>query len=518
MKKYLLALLTLLSLTSCSSSQVKSKGQEITVNIEAEPNVLDPRKAIYISDYNVIHTFSEGLYRLGKDGDAEPALAKETKISEDGTTYTIKLRESFWSNGDPLTAHDFIYAWKCILDKDFAAPAAHFFYCIKNAKEIKEGTLPSSLFGAVALDDYTIEIELVRPTPYFTDLLKNTAYLPVHRRLAQEEKPYATSVDTLVSSGPFVMTEWKSKDVIVLEKNPYYWNADAVKLNKLSFVMVDENTALSMVQNGELDWAGAPNSTLPIDSIDTLKNEGLIEKTPLLASYWIRVNTEKEELKSPSVRRSLAMAINRTEICKHILHGEGNPATGIVPALMGLQDKPYFEDGDVSAAQSLLAKSGKKKLNLKLSFANYPNYKKMAEVIQDQWKSSLGANITLDPQDPKVFLDNVYKGNYDLAVGRWVADMKDPVTFLQNYTSKNHGPNSTGWESSQYVEAFEKSFYETGALRRKALQETEQIIMNDMPVIPVYNHVMLHLKNEKLKGVNLSQTSIIDFSHAYLEN
>ncbi|MCH9621137.1 MAG: Oligopeptide-binding protein OppA [Chlamydiia bacterium] len=513
-------LLILLFFASCDKiSEKKENAQEIIVNIESDPIKLDPRKATLITDYNIIKTFSDGLFRANHLGETTPALVENYSVSSDKIKYEFELKKTFWSNGDPLTAHDFIYAWKCSLSPDFPSQCAHLLYPIKNAKNIKEGNLPISMIGAYAKDDYTLVVELEKPTPYFLDLTKNVIYFPVNETYDKNHSNIFANADTIISNGPFNIKSWKNNNEIVLEKNPYYWESDRVKLSKVTMIMVDSDTAFRMYEQGDLHWIGAPNSNLPIDSIVSLKNDDKVNKTPLIATYWIRVNTNKPNLQDVKMRKSLAYSINRTEICKHILHGEGNPATGIVPELLGLQEKPYFIDGDTETAKALFKQTGvKKNLNLRLSFASNSKQQVIAQAIQDQWKKALDIDVVLEPLEAKVFYSNIAKGDYDLACGRWVADYKDPVTFLDVYKTRDSGVNQTGWENVSYIKALNESFNQVNENRIALLKESEKVLIDEMPVIPVYNFMMLHLKDEKLKDVVLTDMSHIDFKYAYIEH
>ena len=516
---YIPTLFFLLTLVSCDqNTKTEETKQEIIVNIEAEPTLLDPRKARLITDYNVIKTFCEGLYRTNKEGKTAPALVEKATISKDRKRYEFELKKTFWSNGDSLTAHDFVFAWKSALHKDFPAANANLLYPIKNAKQIKSGELPASMIGAYAKDDYTLVVELEKPIPYFIELLKNVIYFPINQSHIIKHPECFTHAAQSISNGPFILTSWKNKNEITLEKNPYYWESDVVQLQHLTLVMVDPDTGFNMFQQKDLHWVGAPNSRLPLDSIESLKRTDKLGKTPLLATYWIRVNTNKEYLKSKELRNSLAQSIDRHSICKHILHGEGNPATGLVPKLLGLQKNPYFKDGNIEEAQRLFKESSMKKpLSLTLSFADVDNHKTIAQAIQDQWKKSLGIDIKLEPLEAKIYFDKISNGDYELACGRWVADYEDPVSFLDVYKTKQVGTNCTGWENSEYIKALDDSFNHTGEERRALLHKSESILMKDMPVIPVYNLVMLHLQDEKLHDVVLTEISHIDFKYAYVK-
>lgn len=515
-------------LTGCSncksSTGVSSSGQEISLNIEGEPATLDGRKARLLSDFNLIRTLNEGLFRINKEGITSKAIAENVSLSNDGKTYTITLQETLWSNGDPLTAHDFIYSWKSSLDKNFPAPNASFLFPIKNAAAIKEGFLPMSMLGASAKDDYTIVVELESELPFFTELLALPIYFPVNESLERSNPTWASDSDNHVCNGPFKIQSWKHKNEIIVEKNNRYWDKNKVRLQKLTMVMVDQDTAFSLYQNKELQLVGSPYSKIPVDAIPSLEAQNALRKGPFLGTYWIRTNVESFPLQNKHFRKSLASSIDRKSIIEHVLYGTGDIATGIVPTSMGLQEEPYFTDGDTEEAQSAfkvalreLSISSKNLPELTLTYKAESNNDKIAAAIQDQWRKTLGIILKLEPLEHKVYIDRISKGDYQLACGSWIADFKDPINFLEVFKTKAVGTNNTGWESPNYIEAIESTYKTMGTdARREALVATEQMLLEDMPVIPIYHYNMIHLQDENLKDVVLSDTGNIDFKWAYV--
>jgi oligopeptide transport system substrate-binding protein len=515
-----------LSFSSCSKEVNEKKSpssHKITINIQEEPSTLDHRKARLMFDYNTIRTFNDGLFRTGRDGKAAPAIAESYTVSEDMKTYVFKLKKTNWSNGVALSAHDFIYSWKSSLNKNFPAPNAALLFPIKNAKEIKEGALPASMLGVYADGDLTLVVELERPVPFFTDLLTIPIYFPLNESVDQAHPDWSTSADHYVCSGPFKMVDWKHKNEILAEKNKYYWDTDQVKIQNITMVMVDPVTAFSMQQNGELSWVGAPYSNFPPEALEMLKANKTLQKDPFLATNWIRTNTNYTPLNNREFRQSLAFAINRKDITQHVLQGEATVATGIVPISMGIQEKPYFTDNDEKMATELLS-IALKKMNLtketlpqlKLTFACTENSDKIATAIQDNWRKVLGINVILEPVESKIYIDKIGKGDYQLACGRWGADFNDPISFLDVFKTRSSGTNNTGWESPDYISAIEDTYkYMDFDKRKSGLAKAEQILINDMPVIPVYHFTMLHVQDPSLKDIVLTQCGEIDFKYAY---
>lgn len=519
-----------LTISSCGcgckdSKKRQASKQEIKINIVAEPSTLDPRKTRSLNDMNLARNLMEGLMRVNKDGLTSPALAQKYQVSEDMKTYTFKLRESKWSNGDPLTAHDFIYAWKKVVSPDFPSDYAFMLFSIKNAKAIKEGILPTTMLGVEAKDDYTLVVKLEYPVPFFLELVTSPTFFPINKNVEQEDANWSRSPDTYVSNGPFQLLEWRHHDEIVATKNPHYWDAENVNLDRISMVMVDGDTGLKMFQGKELDWEGSPFSSIPVDTIAALKANNQIQTDPMLGTFWIRTNTALYPFHNDKMRKALAIAIDRREIVDHVTLGNQIPATGIVPTSMGLQQTPYFEDGNQEAAASMLkvaleeeALTIEKMPELTLTYVSDIRSHRVAQTIQDQWKRSLGINVKLEPLDAKVYFSRISKGDYQLACGSWIADFRDPINFLEVFKTKHVGTNNTNWESLDYQKAIANSYLASSDQDRKEnLRQGEEILMDGMPVIPVFHYTMLHVKNDTLCDVVLTEGGQIDFKWAYVK-
>jgi len=504
----------------------KKAEQVIRISIENEPQTLDPRKTRSLGDMNLIRNFWEGLVRTDKTGLVQPAIAEKYTISNDNKTYQFNLKETNWSNGDPLTAHDFVYAWKKTISPDFLSDYAFLLYSIKNAKAIKEGQLPMSMLGVRAADDYTLVVELESATPYFLELVALPVFFPVNQRVDKQNPDWFRNSNTYVSNGPFQMAKWNHNDLIVATKNLGYWDRDVVNLDRIDMVMVDSETSYLMFENDELDWQGSPYSSVPTDALERLKGENKVFISPFLGTYWIRTNTSLYPFHSSEIRKALALSINRNEIVEHVTCGDQTPATGIVPASMGLQSTPYFVDGDVEQAMNVFQCAlEKENMNIEnfpeltLTYTATARHHKIAQAIQDQWRNSLGIVVKLEPLEKKVYLDRLSKGDYQMACGDWIADFRDPVSFLEIFKAKSFGSNNTSWESLDYQKALESSYLvQDGQERLETLRDSEQIIMDEMPVIPIFHHSMVHLKNDCLKDVVLNDTGHIDFKWAYVVN
>jgi len=517
-------------LYSCSSSNLPSseigKNSSLRINLVDDPSTLDPRKSRSLSDRTIMNMLYEGLTRINREEKVEPALAQVIEVSSDLTTYTFYLRNAEWTNGEAVKASDFAYAWKKVLDPKFPSDNAFQLYPIKNAKGIKQGTLPSDSLGVEIIDDQTLKVYLEQPTPYFLELTAFPAFFPVCASADKQNPYWAEKEATIVSCGPFRLQKWKHNDELQVVKNETYWDAVSVKLAKIAMCMVQAETELKMYEKKELDWIGSPLSIIPLDSLQSFKKEQNIKTKPMLGTYFFRVNTAKSFLSNINVRKALAIAVDRKAIVEHVLQGEQLPATGLVPISMGIQKGPYFQDHDVEEAKRLFQK-GLAESNLgpsevpclTLIFpSNEKNYL-VAQVVQEQWREALGIHVKIEAVESKVYFDRLVKHDYDMATGSWVADFNDPINFLEVFKFKSASTNNTSWENAEYTKLLdESSALSDPEERRSVLSQSEDLLIKEMPVIPVFYYNMLFASQAHVKEMVLSSMGNLDFKWAHLEN
>ncbi|WP_243291339.1 peptide ABC transporter substrate-binding protein [Bacillus sp. FJAT-47783] len=502
--------------------------QELRVNIRTEPFSLHPGLANDSTSGTVLRQTFEGLTRINPDGEPEMAAAEDVEISEDLTKYTFKLRDAKWTNGDPVTAQDFEYAWKWALDPEHESQYAYQLYYIKGAEAYNTGKGSVDDVGVKAVDEKTLEVTLENPTPYFLELTAFYTYLPVNKNVAEaNDKWYTDAGDTYITNGPFKMTEWSHNDKIVLEKNADYWDADKVKLEKIDMFMInDSNTELSMFQSGELDWAGSPIGELPTEALPKLKDEGTLEVQAIAGTYWYKFNTENEFLKSKSLRKALAYAIDRKSIVEKVTQGGQIPAMAAVPPSMFPEnEKGYFKDNDVEEAKKLLDEAvkelglnGPEDIKLTLSYNTLESHAKIAQAIQDMWKKNLGISVELDNAEWNVYIDKLHQGNYDIGRMGWLGDFNDAINFLELYRDKNGGNNDTFWEHPEFKKLLIDSQSEADADKRiQMLKDAEKILMDEMPIAPIYFYTNTWVKKDNLKDVYVSGLGDAQFKWAYFE-
>lgn len=503
--------------------------QLFRANIRTEPGSLNPNLATDSTSSSVLLQTFEGLTRIGQDGKPENAMASDVQVSDDLQTYTFTIRDGAeWTNGDPVTAQDFEYAWKWALDPMNQAKYAYQLYYLVNAEAANAGEVSVDEVGVKAVDEKTLEVQLENPTPYFLELTAFYTYFPVNSKIAKENPEWYTDAGELyTSNGPFKMDSWEHQSEIVLVKNDNYWDADTVKLDRIELYMIDDaNTELQMYENGELDWAGAPLGVLPTEAIPSLQDEGKIITEPIAGTYWYKFHTEKEPLTSVHIRKALAYAIDRKAIVENITKAGQIPAMAAVPpTMMPGNEEGYFEDGNVELAKEELQK-GLDELGLSsveelptitISYNTSEAHAKIAQAIQQMWNENLGINTELSNEEWAVYLESVHAGDFQVARLGWLGDFNDPINFLELYKELG-GNNDTRWHSEEFASLLEQSKTETDPdARMDLLKQAEQIFMDEMPVSPIYFYTNSWLQAENLNDVVVSGLGDVQFKWAYFE-
>lgn len=503
--------------------------QVFKANISSEPFSLNPSLANDSTSGNVLHQTFEGLTRIGEDGEPKEAMASEIETSDDLKTYTFTIREDAkWSNGDPVTAKDFEYAWKWALDPNNNANYAYQLFYVKNAEKANAGEVDLDSVGVTAVDEKTLKVELVNPTPYFLELTAFYTYFPVNSKIAQDvDKWYSDAGENYTSNGPFKMVEWEHNNKIVLEKNENYWDKDAVKLERIEFAMINDfNTELKSFQNGEFDWAGSPFGSIPTEAIPKLKKDGELNIEPIAGTYWYKFNTEKKPFNNEKIRKAFAYSIDRKALVENITKAGEVPAMAAVPPTMfSDNEEGYFKDANFDKAKELLEEGLKEEgygsvedlPAITLSYNTNESHAKIAQAIQDMWKKNLGVNVELDNAEWAVYLDKIHQGDYQIGRLGWLGDFNDPINFLELYKEKG-GNNDTRWHNDEYASLLEESQTETDSDKRTALlKEAEGILMDEMPISPIYFYTNKWVQDDSLKGVVMSGLGDIQLKWAYFE-
>lgn len=452
--------------------------------------------------------------RIGLDGEVEFGIADSYDLSEDYLTYTFHLRPAQWSNGDEVTAYDFEYTWKKIID-----PKSGFnlgvpnFYCIKNAREAFQGEKPLDSVGIKALDDKTLQVELCHPTPYFLEVVSTTYYLPVNAHIDQQIPNWPTlNGNQFICNGPFILDYRKIENEAVVTKNPNYWDPSLPHLSKIRVSIIkDLSTQLNLFEKNQIHWLGRPFAKISLDAIDHLRKAGKIHFSKTLDVYWFFLNTESFPFHNKKMRKAFAYAINRQAIIDHILKGEETPACSILPYQLATQDTPFFKDNDQERALQLfneaLDELGITKDQLPEITLNYNTsivYLRIGEAVQQQWKRAFGVNIRLEQQDMKFHFEKLQKGNFQIGGVQWHSWLRDPIYNMQTFLENRDGINMSRWVSQEYIDLVRLADMEMNPEKRKKLfNQAEAILMEEMPIIPIFFATYPYAKNDKLKDVNI---------------
>ncbi|RKD23613.1 oligopeptide transport system substrate-binding protein [Caminicella sporogenes DSM 14501] len=543
-RKFVLTLTVLLILTTvlsgCGSSKTTQQPQEknetsnnepvvLNFNLAADPRTIDPGLNDAIDGSHVINNTFEGLMRE-IDGKLENAMAEKVDISDDGTVYTFHIRDAKWSDGKPVRAQDFEYAWKRVLDPSTAAPYSYHMFYIKNAKAYYEGKAKIEDVGIKAIDDKTFKVTLETPTSYFLSLITRPAFMPVRKDIVEKApETWAKDPNLAVSNGPFILADYKTADKLVLKKNPNYWAADTVKIDQINYLMIIEaSTALTAYESGEIDIIG----NIPSQEIPRLMGEdSTFHVLPMLGTYYLIFNVNRPPTDDVKVRRALALAIDRKAITENVKRSGEIPATGFNPA--GLKDSQgrdfnktagdygiNVDGGNIEEAKKLLAKAGypdgKGFPEITLLYNTSESHKAIAEAIQEMWKKNLGINIRLANQEWAVFQDTRKQGNFDIARGGYISDYPDPVGLLELFTT-NSANNAPHWSNKEYDELIAKSRLVKGTERDELLYKAQDILMKEMPVTPIFYYTDPVMVKDYVKGWQKNSMSYWYFGRVSIE-
>lgn len=488
----------------------------------AEPQELDPHIVTGLPEHHIIVGLLEGL--VLKDPatlEPMPGMAESWDISNDGKTYTFHIRANArWSNGDPVTSDDFVWSWWRALQPALGNLYAYMYYPINNAEAYATGKLDDfSQVGVKAIDTKTLEVTLANPTPYFLQLLDHYSMFPVHRATVEkfgdptERGTRWTRAGNFVGNGPFILKQWDLNRLVMIEKSPTYYDADKVQLNAIRFYPTENvSTEERMFRAGQLHVTGS----LPADKIAVYKktNPQALRISPYLGTYFYRINTTVEHLTDKRIRRALAMAINRQQIIDTVTKGQQMPAfTFTPPNTLGYTAENGFAE-DVETAKALLAEAGYANGEgfppTELLYNSSEGHRKLAVAIQQMWKKHLNIDISLNNQDWKVYLDSVTTGNYQIARAGWIGDYVDPNTFLDMWLTDG-GNNSTGWHNDEYDRLISEAAprAEERTQRYAHFRRAEAMLMDAMPIIPIYTYNSIHLVHPDVKGL---PSNILDYA------
>ena len=544
-KRLILATLALagaMALSGCGGSKSASKNGKI-LTIEEGPDVetIDPALNQSADGANYITMISDNLLRIDKDGKIAPSMAEKYEVSDDGLTWTFHLRDGLkWSDGSDFKADDFVYSWQRMVDPEVAAPYAETVLGMVDGYNDAIGnpdangnttTTPDrTKLKVEAPDDKTLVVHMSHPTPYFDRLATFAALSPVKKEVV-EANPDGWSLDpkTYVSTGPFKLTEWKQGSHILVTKNEYYWNKDAVKLDGIKcLLMQDQNAAFSAYESGEASMI----KDYPVEEVTTIQKRPDYKSSPKLGIAYIDINNDLDEFKDPKVREALALALDRKYMADTITAGINSPATGFIPTGVvdwdesawadNITDKSVYYDNDnfdanLAKAKELLKEAGHEN-GAGLPTMSYTTNdagfnKKVAEYLQQAWKE-LGINVEVNIVEWKSFIPQRRSGNYQIARDGWVMDYNDPSNLLECAYSTN-GNNSSRYKNPEYDALLDKAANETDAKTRFGyLHQAEELLLKDAGVIPVMYQNETYLQKDNIKDSFYTSDGIWHFEYS----
>ncbi len=495
-----------------------------------EPQELDPHIVTGVPESRIIGALLEGL--VGKHPETlepVPAAAHRWEVSEDETRYTFHLRpEARWSNGDPHTAHDYVWSWWRALQPELGNYYAYMLYPIKNAEPYHRGELADfDQVGVRAIDDRTLEVRLEHPTPYFLQLLDHFSLYPVHRPTLEKFDASVrrgtqwTRAGNFVGNGPFQLTRWQLNRIIEVTRNPYHWDADNIGLNGIHFHPVQNiTTEERMFRAGQLHVT----SSVPIDKIPVYREQApdMLRIGPYLGTYFYRINTTVPHLSDRRVRMALALSIDREQLVQHVTGGGERAAYTITPPDTRGYTANSPQHFDPEKARALLAEAGYPGGQgfpvTELLYNTSEAHRKLAVAVQQMWNQHLNIEVRLYNQDWKVFLSSVNALDYELARAGWIGDYVDPNSFLDMWLSDS-GNNRTGWVNADYDRLIgrEAPRAENEAARYDLFRQAEWLLLEDAPIIPVYTYNSVRLVHPSVRGLTANLLNHIPYRHLSLD-
>lgn len=496
--------------------------QEIVRHIKDEPASLDPAKVVGLPEAQVARDLFEGLVNQGADGKPEPGVAQSWQTA-DNKRYVFKLRENAkWSNGELVTAYDFVYSWQRLVDPKTLSPFAWFAQMagIANADEIISGKVPVQKLGVTAPDSHTLVVQLNKPVPFFVNLLANFSLFPVPQKTIEKYGNDWTKPENLVGNGAFAMQERVVNEKIVLKPNPYYWDHKNTVLTKVTFIPINqESAATKRYLADDIDITESFPKNMYKKLMKDIPDQ--VYTPDQLGTYYYAYNTQKAPLNDVRVRRALSYAIDRQIIAEKVLGTGEKPAyhftpdvtAGFEPVPLAMQKMTQAERN--KQAKAWLKEAGygpKKPLKLTLLYNTSENHQKIAIAVASMWKKSLGAQVKLTNQEWKTYIDSRNTGKFDVVRASWVGDYNEASTFLSLLTS-THSGNIAKFTSPGYDKLLKMASEETDAAKRNAdYVQAEQIIAEQAPIAPIYQYTNGRLIKPWVKGYPITNPEDVAYS------
>lgn len=495
--------------SAAEEGETATGGSGGTLNMRntMEPTSLNTLLATYAYDFTPINAMIECLYRDDENDVPQPAGAETVDISDDKLVYTFHLREdATWSNGDPVVATDYEFAWQQALNPKVASDYAYMLYFIHNAEPYFNGEVEWSEVGVKVIDDYTLEVTLDNPLPYATDLFAFPTLAPINQKFYEEvgADKYATDAEYFCCNGMYELTEWSHNSQIVFQKREDYWNADAVGPDEIVYkIITDSQAGLNSYLSREIDYTDLDSGEV-VQQAEAAGFE--VGVKPARSSYYLIVNTEDEFMSNQNLRLALAYSIDKQALVDTVYQNDNQPMTSFTPpAIMGANDSSFQEalvaergemypgSGDLEKAQEYLQAALEElgctvdELNLSIDCADDSLRRNCATFLQEQWRQNLGIeNITVNSMQTKQVSANRQSGDYCMSLGGWSPDYNDAINFLDLWVTDG-GNNDSFWSNEEYDNLIAQATAEADEeVRQQYLFDAEEILAAEMPIIPLY--------------------------------
>lgn len=523
-------------LVGCSSGRDESRVEQGTregvlhLGNAGDIQGLDPQITTGQPAHRVLIALFEGLvsknpYTL----EAEPGVAENWEISEDGRVYTFYLRDdAYWSNGDQITSEDFRWSWQRALTPELANQWNYMFFPILNAEAFATGEIDDfSLVGAKALDTFTFEVTLTEPTPYILQVLDHNSTFPVHRATIEafgaptDQYSQWTRVGNIVTNGAFTLTEWQINSHVKVEKRESYWDADEIDLNAIYFYVTDNlTTEERMFRDGQLHYT----YDVPVDKVSVYREENpeLFRNEAYNGTYYYNFNTTRPPFDDVRVRTALAISIDRDLISSSIMQGSTDPSMEIVPPGSPGYESPQILEYNPQRARELLAEAGypggEGFPTFDILYNTHESHQKVAVAIQEMWNIELNIPVTITNQEWKVYLDTQQSMDFDLSRQGWIGDYVDPINFLDLLITGT-GNNRTGWSNEEFDRILQEEVPASRDLpsRNAAYHRAETIALTELPILPIYIYKARHLVSTDVKGMPHNAMDYYNYKYVYLE-
>lgn len=490
-------------MSGCGGATQTAKANSINYGLHAEPASLDPARTADSAGKQLVNAIFEGLLRQRPDGSYENAMSIDWISDETGSKYTFKIRNAVWTNGEKISANDFVFAWKRVLDPQTKSPYAYLLYDIKNAQGYNRNEDPTytgkkAAANEVAIyapDEATLVIELNKADPVFYKRLNNPAFFPLPQKKIEELGEDFFSTENIAGNGPFRIAEHSPGKKYVLQKNMDYWDVETVSLEYIYCYLNSEQ------ENWQLFKAGQIDLTLQIPQKELAEGlkHGEIAISPLLANYYYQFNLAKKPFNDKKVRQALSLALDRTKMIESLLQGGQKKAGGLIPH--GSYEQ--FEDNNIEAAKKLLLEAGYEagKTELEMLVENDDSHLYLAGFLKEEWESKLGIKVKIIPLSWQEKTALIKSRQYDLASLGWAADFTDTAEFLERYVFRLGQSNSV-WSNSEYDELVKKAQARGDEKERfELLKQAENILIEDLPVLPLYDYARVFAASERLQGI-----------------